>query len=173
MILTLQPQAPLYNFASFLNDPFFHAVRKKAALELRDIRFFLDEPEVPIQDQTRSYMNWLNHIGTGKTFTKWIVPMWTTQTTRAIAREVFGYTPGPIPELGDRKMTSYIRYLLFSEGWSQDAVSKHLVEEMDYPYNRARPMVRRIMRAEDHHRAFHFASGEALQFTNMLVPVRG
>lgn len=173
MILTLQPLDPTYNFASFVSDPFFTSIRKRAALELRDIRFFLDDPESPIQDQTRNYMNWLNHIGVSKTFTKWIVPLWTNETTRAIAREVFGYTPGPISELGDRKMTSYIRYLLFTRGWSQDGVTKHLVEEMNYPYNRARPMVRRILRAEDHQRQYHTTSGEASQFSDLLVPVKG
>jgi hypothetical protein len=118
-------------------------------------------------------MNWLNHIGTGRTFTKWIVPLWTTETTRVIAREVFGYTPGPIAELGDRKMTAYIRYLLFTRGWSQDGVTKHLVEEMNYPYNRARPMVRRVMRNEAAQWEYHISTGEANQFSDLLVPGRG
>ena len=172
MILTLHPQNPEYNFASFLSDPFFTSIRKKAALELRDVRFFLDDPETPIQKQSRNYMNWLRHIGVSKNFAKWIVPLWTTETPRAIAREVYGYTLGPIVQLGERGMSAYIRYLLFTRGWSQDGVAKHLVDELDYPYNRARPMVRRIMRSEAHQREYHATSGEAKQFSDLLVPVK-
>ena len=47
MILTLQPQTPTYDLASFLSDNLFNTIRKRAALELREVRFFLDDPETP------------------------------------------------------------------------------------------------------------------------------
>ncbi|MCK7495066.1 MAG: hypothetical protein MZW92_31255 [Comamonadaceae bacterium] len=45
-------------------------------------------------------------------------------------------------------MLMFIRYMLFERGWSQDAAAQLLVDKLGYPYNNARPLIRRVIRNE-------------------------
>lgn len=158
-----------YPVAAFVTDPSFMKVRQRAARELRDVRWFLDEPNEPIHRQSRNYINWLHHLGVNKIFSKWFAPIWTVETLRTLAREVFGYEESPIVELGTRTVSSYIRYLLFTRGWSEAAVTKHLVEDLGYPYNSSKPLTRRIMRDETAQRQKHKDENEGALFQDLVT----
>ena len=169
MPLNTEPSCTQYPVPAFGSDPTFQHIFLTASVEIEDVRFFLDDPAKPIQMKSMNYMNWLLHLGVSKCFTKWIVPLWSSTALRANARIVFGYDHSPIEELGTRTVSSYIRYLLFTRGWSQDRVSDHLIEDFGYAYNKARPMIRRFMRSEAKERKFHKTQNEAALFSGVIV----
>lgn len=153
-----------YDVTAFMHDEVFIMLRRKAALRLHSMRFYLDDPETPLQQQAKAYLHWLHAQGVNKAFTRWVCPLWTTETVRAEAINVYGLEQAPIVELGTRKVASYIRYLLFTRGWSAEAVTMHLVEHLGYQYNHTRPVIRRIMRSEAQQRLYHANQGEAALF---------
>ncbi len=128
---------------------------------------FLPESSEPksLLRMSLRYAAWLATMGVSKKFAKWVLPITTSSEPLNRAQRVFGKDPSPIAVLGDIPVAAYIRFLLFDQEWSVDAVCKHLVDEHGYSYKSARPSICRIVREKKANRVLF--SKEAL-FTEVI-----
>ncbi len=133
------------------------------------MRWFAAHPDEPLQAHSRDYLAWHRHMGTPKPVAKWILPLWSAQTARGIAVEVFGKDMSALDALGKVKVSSYIRYLMFEKSWSIDAVTEHLVD-LGYSRNSARPQARRMFDAFEKQRSLWLAEKAS---TIKLIKIAG
>ena len=134
---------------------------------LQEMRLFWKNPKVPMQKRPADYVQWLKELGASKQAIKWLLPLCTATTPRSLALLVFGRDLSPIEELGDRSVSAFIRFLMFSRNRTADEIRKVLIEDLGYAVKTARPLVRRIERNWQPERVKFYSNSEADMFKDL------
>jgi hypothetical protein len=113
---------------------------------LLEVEVFWKAPRVVLHKRTVDFVEWLKSIGASKQAMKWLLPLCTSTTARALAHTIFGRELSPIEELGNRSVSSFIRFMMFERHYSTPKIRQVLIDDLGYSAKIARPLVRRIER---------------------------
>lgn len=150
-----------------LHDTAFNDALSRLDTTLMETELFWKAPRVPMHKRPFDYVCWLKDLGASKQAIKYLIPLATATTPRALAVLVFGRDLSPIEELGDRSVSGFIRYLLFERRKNADQVRKILIDELGYASKVARPLVRRIEREWDTEKNRFFSGGERDRYRDL------
>lgn len=134
---------------------------------LLDVQVFWKHPRVALHRRPNDFVTWLKNLGASKQAIKWLLPLCTATTPRMLAHLIYGRDLSPIEELGDRSVSSFIRFLMFERNYSTPTIRQILIDKLGYEAKTARPLVRRIERDWQHEKVKFVANSESEQFNEV------
>lgn len=150
-----------------LNDQCFNDALDRLGDTLAEVNLFWKNPTVPMHKRPVDFVKWLKDLGVSKQAIKWLVPLCTATTPRTLAILVFGRDLSPIEELGDRSVSSFIRFLMFERMNSAASIRQVLIDNLGYDKKTARPLVRRIERNWQGEQSRFFSNDESSKFQDV------
>jgi len=157
-------EAPTPFIHPILCDQCFNEALNRLDKTLMETELFWKNPRVPLHKRPMDLVTWLKGLGASKQAIKWLLPLCTATTPRMLAHLIFGRELSPIEELGERSVSSFIRFMMFERKYSTDHIRKVLIDELGYEAKIARPLVRRIERDWQHQQTKFVANHESELF---------